>query len=628
MDTKNSKTMRKQIDNILVRKLNLHIFSTTVLLYFLTFSISTKAQLNSFLLEMDSTTDMQSIKTHMEPYLDNLRNEIDSVNYYAGGGEYKCYNKFIDFWNSRTSPNSNISTYFDAEYNFHTNLKRRYKTVTQNPWKELGPNKLTQGSAKGNGPTEFVTFFNDGTPESTDYLLTGSLNGGLFYSTNGGENWSNAGTDTQWHMSGCSWAVFHPDDHTKWIASSSGNDHSGHSLWIRKSGGVYRTVDEGANWQKIADYTNFHNNEWLIIYKLLISPTDPNLLYVATSAGVYMTTNLFTPDPDAVSWTKVYDHYTYDIEFKPDNSNVIYATTFMNAEWKIIQTSNQFTTYESIPSSPVGLTDNDPRNNHITIEVSVAKPDFLYCFIRKSRKTWLSYYNLQNSTTPNSIFSFDEGYYYGWGHGFGVDQTTGEEIIVSKNLYLGKYNIYTGSQNISTQVHADVEDVVFNPLKPNEVWICTHGGVEKHTNKGYPGSWEAKYIGLGVAMTASMATSFTEPQYILAGFYHDYSQITNTEFSSEWDPEWEFVYGGDGERSLIDNIEPNHMWCSWQKGHWLYSDDYFDGFTSITQSRTSWNTEGVLNKQNPATIFRNIGTDGFQEVFRSTDRGKSTGQNG
>ncbi len=112
-------------------------------------------------------------------------------------------------------------------------------------------------------------------------MLTGSLLSGLFYSSDYGETWNSTGTDN-WEQSGCSWAVFHPTNHEVWFASSSRNSASGRSGFIGRTGGVYKTVDEGENWIKIADKDDL-GGAWSIIYKIVIDPNFPNTLYVLTS---------------------------------------------------------------------------------------------------------------------------------------------------------------------------------------------------------------------------------------------------------------------------------------------------------------------------------------------------------
>jgi len=200
-------------------------------------------QLNTYLNNIQSDSNYYMIKNGMKPYLDSLKTTMDSISFYAGSGEYKEFKKFEKLWEPRVSPHGNFTKYFDAEYSYYMNQQGTYDYITDVPWHELGPNIVNQSNNnKGVGPVEFLTFFDGGTTDSTQYMLTGSLAGGLFFSNDYGSTWNKTGTD-MWAQSGCSWAVFNPTNHNMWYASTAGNDGS-ESLWIGKTGGIFRTTDE------------------------------------------------------------------------------------------------------------------------------------------------------------------------------------------------------------------------------------------------------------------------------------------------------------------------------------------------------------------------------------------------
>ncbi|MDV7392650.1 hypothetical protein RZS08_14885, partial [Arthrospira platensis SPKY1] len=179
-----------------------------------------------------------------------------------------------NFWAPRLYPHGSIKKYLDYEGFFLNYIRQTYAYLTNASWIELGPVRNNDNDPKffrGIGPTEFVEIYNDGTSGSTLNMLTASLPGGLFYTNNGGLSWTNAGTDA-WERSGVGSAVFNPKNVNHWYASSSGGGLNGRSVFIGKTGGIYRTLDKGANWSKIADYQNL-NGIWSIIYKIAINPS-------------------------------------------------------------------------------------------------------------------------------------------------------------------------------------------------------------------------------------------------------------------------------------------------------------------------------------------------------------------
>ena len=58
-----------------------------------------------------------------------------------------------------------------------------------------------------------------------------------------------------------------------------------------------------------------------LIRRLQIHPTNPEILFAATSDGIYRTLD------GGNNWTKVRGGYYKDIEFKPGDPNVIYAAS-------------------------------------------------------------------------------------------------------------------------------------------------------------------------------------------------------------------------------------------------------------------------------------------------------------
>ncbi len=346
------------------------------LLLYLAVINNISGQLNTYLNNMDSNNyNYFFIKERMYDYLDSLKATKDSISYYSGGGEYKEFKLFESIWEPQLIPHGDFSVYFDQEYDFFNNQLSNYNYVTQESWHELGPNVIQQTGDKGVGPVEFVTFFDNGTTQSTQYMLTGSALGGLFYSTDYGENWNKTGSE-DWFTSGCGWAVFHPTDHNTWYASSSGGSTGGES--IGKTGGIYRTNDEGQTWTQIADVNDL-GGIWRIIYKLIIDPVNPGTLYAATNGGVFKTVNCGATDP---TWTKVFTGFVYDLEMKPGNNNILYSSVFKDDFWKIWISQDGGNNWYAMSPQPAVLGSLDLRYQYLTIEVSKAKPDFLYAQTR------------------------------------------------------------------------------------------------------------------------------------------------------------------------------------------------------------------------------------------------------
>ncbi|MBK9736945.1 MAG: hypothetical protein IPO92_19135 [Saprospiraceae bacterium] len=76
--------------------------------------------------------------------------------------------------------------------------------------------------------------------------------------------------------------------------------------------GVYKTVNGGANWSKLPDFPGVSPSTMYRGRNLIIHPTDPTILFAATSIGLYKTIN------SGVSWAIVTGNENiWDVKFKP-----------------------------------------------------------------------------------------------------------------------------------------------------------------------------------------------------------------------------------------------------------------------------------------------------------------------
>ncbi len=578
------------------------------------FTINTNGQLSTYLNNMNPEQNYYDIKFGMMHYLDSLRTTMDSAAFYAGDGEYKRFKIFEKIWEPKVSPHGDFSTFYNNLEDYYKYREGDYNYYTTEQWHELGPKTLQTSGSKGIGPVEFLTFYDNGTTDSTFIMLTGSTAGGLFYSTDTANTWHKTGTDG-WHQSGCGWAEFHPSNHKIWFASSSGTGLSTESSWIGPTGGVFRTTDEGQTWELIGDKTDF-DGQYNVIHKILLNRSNPSELFAATNYGLYKTNNSYA-DPELVTWDKVLDTLVYDIEKKPYSDSVFYVSKydFNLTRWQIMVSEQygNFGTWDTIVSQPNKLHNSNKDEQHITIEVSKAQPDYLYCVSRDTMHH-VHYIDFATSNTWTLVGSHKIG--FGDGHGFGVKQTgSGEMIYTSRSTVAKNYDLESGKSYITDVVHVDVEDIVCHPYNGDEVWQCTHGGVEKSVDTGV--NMHAKYNGLGVAQVEGFASAYSNAKYVLSGLYHDGVQLTVDEYQPNWETDWKHCIYGDGMKPLINNLNPDTMWGAVQMGIWYYSTDAMQNRTSISDitKPTYFQSVGVLNKVNPNIFYHNkrFNTSGFDE---------------
>lgn len=587
--------------------------------------------------------ELYRIREQMNKDLDRMHDTVPDSIFYEEGAIFSQFEKWFRYWEPRLSPHGDFSKSYEIEKLFFETQQDMSNTrANSDSWDEIGPKRQpTIGftSASGIGPIEFITFFES----DPDYVLCGSLNGGLFSTIDGGVNWINAGSDKSWDRSGVVHATFHPTN--KLITFAATSDQGGNiidrSRGIYYNGGIYRKGGSSAPWLKIADYQDFSMiPESLQVYfnKLLfdlkVNSGFDNTLFAATSRGLFKCDN---PNSGSPSWNLItipvpasivatYPTYTfdqteiYDLEYQPDVSgptSIMYAAVRFHGTdgpntvnaWVFMQSNDDGATWFDIPGQPPM-----PLNpNTYTIEVSKANDQKLYCVINPKQNEYyspgystISVYHLTSGWTSFApVFNCT----FGGGHSFGVNPFNENEFLVSHTTYAKRFDLSNTSYVHSiSSFHADVEDIVFHPTITDEVWIAHHGGIKKLNLTGTSTLIATDVSnGLGVAEVDALATSYTNPEYVAVELFHDGAALTDDPYGPvfPWDPDWKNIAGGDGIKCLIDKNDPSYIYTSGQLGSW----QRFDNTAAINISTpigigAQWWSDGDLNKFNTSTIYR------------------------
>src|SRR6185503_17737259 len=81
--------------------------------------------------------------------------------------------------------------------------------------------------------------------------------------------------------------------------------------------GVLKSTDGGATWNPTG--LTWTVNQQRTIRRLIINPSNPQILIAATSVGIWRTAN------GGTSWTQINTIDAFDVEFKPTDPNTVYA---------------------------------------------------------------------------------------------------------------------------------------------------------------------------------------------------------------------------------------------------------------------------------------------------------------
>lgn len=592
------------------------------------------------------------LKEQKDAYFVILRQQIGDAAMAEEGSEYSQYLKWVKHWEPRIAPNGTMRDY----NNRLGSIPRRVVGPVvpkafgnTDAWVELGP---------WNRPNEGLSWIGGGDlgvgvirgmvihKSNSNKLMCWSSASGLYYSSNKALTWSNAGSDS-WPRSGCKWADFAPDNETTWYACSA----PGGSLYdndnvIGKNCGVFRTTNSGVNWYNIADYMDLDpttpaNGETAYLQKILIDPNAPNVGYLATSIGLYVSTNINTATPTSVSWTKVLTGNICDIEFRANGGSNLYASYKNGSTWNIAYTTNLGTTWTTVPNQPSYSASLD----HLSLAVSDNAPNNLYVIQRvpgdpyntSATDASLYSYNLSTFGVPTLLSTFNN--HVGAGYAFAVSNFNASVMYVARDTrYYKSTNGGVTWTQISpgspTRYHDDVEYFI-TPRSTcagcsNEFYVSTHGGVNFSSDQS--ATLSSRSNGLGVAKVSGSSNAALNPEKMIMGLDHDGSVLSNGVYSPNWTPSWETVYGGDGMQPLIDYSNSNYVWAASQASRPAISSS---GGTAGTYSMTGFpgsNDFGVTYAQNktyPNILYCKAKTNLsstmlYEDLFRSDNRGYSS----
>ena len=468
-------------------------------------------------------------------------------------------------------------------------------------WSQIGPFNPPTGS--GSGRSNCIAFH----PTNSNFILLGTASGGIWKSTNGGASWS-TNTDGLENL-GISDIVFSPSNPN--IVYAATGDRDGGDTY---SYGLLKSTDGGSHWQPTG--LAFSASVKRKIYKVIIHPQNPDILYIASSFGLRKSAD------GGSNWIQIRAGSFFDVEFKPNDANTIYAATGAI----VIKSSDAGQSWStlSIPFTSsrsrliIGVT---PADANYVYVLAVKSSDNSFEGIYRSVDAGVTF--TQKATSPNIIgrdANGNDNVGQGW-----YDLALGVSPVNKNLILVGGVNIWrsingggswvlsahwTGA-NGAPYVHADIHEIKFSPHNGTTVWACTDGGVSQSTNNG--GSWSEKNTNLSIAQMYRLGNSASSSSKVITGWQDNGTNLYNNS--------WGKVLGGDGMECIIDYSNNNTMYGSLYYGNIRRTTNGGNNWTGITKNineQGAWVTPFIQDPNTPSTLYA-----GFQNVYKTTNKGNS-----
>ena len=257
-------------------------------------------------------------------------------------------------------------------------------------------------------------------------------------------------------------------------------------VYVSAGGQIHKTVDGGISWTPMLT-----ENSIFSAMRLRIDANNHSKIIAATDKGIFISIN------DGVSWTSNWNKRTWDIEIKPDNSDIIYGISSSKGDnFELVISKDGGDTFAKDTNFPTNLTNASggllavtPANPNIMyVSMLVADPDDKYAYVYKGTYNETAWsWDLTIKGPPRSKaglggFSTGQGYFdfvlaaspedentVFWGTCTLFKSTDGAVNFEKVGGYGGNFSI-----------HPDIQDIKL--LGDGKMWVSTDGGMNYSTD--------------------------------------------------------------------------------------------------------------------------------------------------
>jgi len=436
-----------------MKKLRIGVVSLLVL-----FTTSAKAQSTTWVNKM-----MSGDYTYKQ-IQDQFYTDWEGLEYSKGHG-WKQFKRWEYFWSTRLMPDGSFPDYTNELESFNDyKSEHTTRSVDGGNWSPLGPSSYTttESWSPGLGRVNFVVE----DPNLASTLYIGTPGGGAWKSTNSGTSWTPLSDNLS--SIGIS-AIAVAKTNSQIIYMATGDADGGDTQSIR----VVKSTDGGSTWEIVGSTTDVPGQ----LADILVDPTNADVVYVASkTAGIYKTTN------GGTNWTEIKSGDYRDIEFKPENSQVIYAAGSSDIQ----VSTNGGTNWTMSTGIPSGM-------SRIALAVTPADDSYVYALVANGSGGYQGVYRSTNSgsafvarNTTTDCFEGDQSWY---------DMAIGVSATNKELIFTGVLNVWKSTDggsslsvvnswsdpNDQAYTHADIHFVRYYG---GNLYCGSDGGIYKSTNDG------------------------------------------------------------------------------------------------------------------------------------------------
>ena len=459
-------------------------------------------------------------------------------------------------------------------------------------------------------------------PVGADTIYVAAATGGVWKSTDRGARFSSIWPATNTQAMGA--LVITPNGT---LFAGTGESNPGGGSITYGGGGIFRSVNTGATWQRVG----LANSG--AIGRLVIDPTNPQRIFAAATGRLYNPggqRGVYESTDSGSTWRRVLagDNSTTgaaDLAIDPTNPNRVFAAmwdhlrepdlrTYGGVGSGVYRSTDGGTTWQRLTN---GLPPPSATIGRIGVAVAPSNPQRVFAIVIQTGGLFQGLYRSDDggdswTQLPNSSALSAAQSTYGWWFGRIWVDPADQNHVFGAGVYLCESTDGGSSFIGQFSPHADDHAMIWDLKVPGRVYLGNDGGTYRSDVNGSNDQWT---FAVSQPFTQFYSVDVSEQDRTrVVGGAQDNGCNRSYGGGSGWS---QYVYG-DGEETLIDPTNQNDVYGCSQYGACSRSTNGGDtmlGFGSAVSSRWNWFSPVQFDPSNPAIMYF-----AGNQVNRSTDR--------